>query len=52
MKSVLHYSKDGVRTGPDREHAETSVLALRLVDVNTLPLDRVLAEPACAKTPS
>ncbi|MEU1088390.1 hypothetical protein ACFYPN_00110 [Streptomyces sp. NPDC005576] len=26
----LHYGKDGALTGPDKEHAETSMLALHL----------------------
>ncbi|GAA2268141.1 Tn3 family transposase [Streptomyces atrovirens] len=52
--TVLHYGKDGALTGPDREHAETSMLALHLlqsslVHVNTLLLQRVLAEPKWAK---
>lgn len=52
--TVLHYGKDGALTGSDREHAETSMLALHLlqsalVHVNTLLLQQVLAEPAWAK---
>ncbi|MGW1658498.1 Tn3 family transposase [Streptomyces atratus] len=40
--------------GPDKEHAETSMLALHLlqsalVHVNTLLVQQVLAEPAWAK---
>ncbi|WP_425314849.1 Tn3 family transposase [Streptomyces agglomeratus] len=40
-------------TGPDKEHAETSMLALHLlqsalVHVNTLLVQQVLAEPAWA----
>jgi hypothetical protein len=27
--TVLHYGKDGALTGPDKEHAETSMLVLR-----------------------
>ncbi|MFF4763363.1 Tn3 family transposase [Streptomyces sp. NPDC001292] len=51
---MLHYGKDGALTGPDKEHAETSMLALHLlqsalVHVNTLLLQQVLAEPAWAK---
>nr|WP_302851520.1 transposase [Streptomyces lunaelactis] len=51
---VLHYGKDGALTGPDKEHTETSMLALHLlqsalVHVNTLLLQQVLAEPAWAK---
>ncbi|WP_326594250.1 Tn3 family transposase [Streptomyces sp. NBC_01294] len=52
--TVLHYGKDGALTGPDKEHAETSMLALHLlqsalVHVNTLLLQQVLAEPVWAK---
>ncbi|WP_405597577.1 transposase [Streptomyces sp. NBC_01410] len=52
--TALHYGKDGALTGPDKEHAETSMLALHLlqsalVHVNTLLLQQVLAEPAWAK---
>lgn len=52
--TVLHYGKDGALTGPDKEHAETSMLALHLlqsalVHVNSLLLQQVLAEPAWAK---
>ncbi|MFD9034446.1 Tn3 family transposase [Streptomyces sp. NPDC059567] len=52
--TVLHYGKDGALTGPDKEHAETSMLALRLlqsalVHVNTLLVRQVLAEPERAK---
>ncbi|MGW1758352.1 Tn3 family transposase [Streptomyces mirabilis] len=52
--TVLHYGRDGALTGPDKEHAETSMLALHLlqsslVHVNTLLLQQVLAEPAWAK---
>lgn len=52
--TVLHYGKDGALTGPDQEHAETSMLALHLlqsalVHVNTLLLQQVLAEPKWAK---
>ncbi|MFE7541634.1 Tn3 family transposase [Streptomyces platensis] len=51
--TVLHYGKDGALTGPDKEHAETSMLALHLlqsalVHVNTLLVQQVLAEPAWA----
>lgn len=51
--TVLHYGKDGVLTGLDKEHAETSMLALHLLQsalmhVNTLPLQQVLAEPKWA----
>ncbi|MFJ2034282.1 hypothetical protein [Streptosporangium sp. NPDC087985] len=28
--TVLHYGKDGALTGPDKDHAETSMLALHL----------------------
>lgn len=52
--TVLHYGKDGALTGPDKEHAETSMLTLHLlqsalVHVNTLLIQRVLAEPVWAK---
>ncbi|MFE5027916.1 Tn3 family transposase [Streptomyces sp. NPDC056656] len=55
--TVLHYGKDGALAGPDREHAETSTLALHLlqsalVHVNTLLVRQVLAEPTWAKNPS
>ncbi|WP_405413707.1 Tn3 family transposase [Streptomyces decoyicus] len=48
--TVIHYGKDGALTGPDKEHAETSMLALHLlqsglVHINTLLLQQVLAEP-------
>ncbi|MCD9593858.1 Tn3 family transposase [Streptomyces malaysiensis subsp. malaysiensis] len=51
--TVLHYGKDGALTGPDKEHAETSMLALHLlqsalVHVNTLLVQQVLAETAWA----
>ncbi|MER7690906.1 Tn3 family transposase [Streptomyces sp. NPDC097610] len=51
---MLHYGKDGALTGPDKEHAETSMLALpllqsALVHVNTLLVQQVLAEPVWAK---
>ncbi|MER8161887.1 Tn3 family transposase [Streptomyces sp. NPDC094472] len=41
-------------TGPDKEHAETSMLALHLIQsglvhVNTMLLQQVLAEPAWVK---
>ncbi|WP_256096360.1 Tn3 family transposase [Streptomyces sp. LUP30] len=49
--TVLHYGKGGALTGPDKEHTETSMLALHLpqsalVHVNTLLVQQVLAEPA------
>lgn len=52
--TVLHYGKDGALTGPDKEHAETSMLTLHLLQsalahVNTLLIQRVLAEPVWAK---
>jgi len=48
--TVIFYGKDGDLTGPDREHAETSMLALHLlqsalVHVNTLLLQAVLETP-------
>ncbi|MFH8410220.1 Tn3 family transposase [Streptomyces sp. NPDC018019] len=47
--TVLHYGKDGALTGPDEEHAGTSMLALHLlqyslVHVNTLLLRQIMAE--------
>lgn len=47
-------AQDGALTGPDKERAEISMLALHLlqsslVHINTLLLQRVLAEPAWAK---
>ncbi len=52
--TVLHYGKDSALTGPDKEHAETNMLALHLlqssrVHHNMLLLQQVLAEPAWAK---
>ncbi len=52
--TLLHYGEDGALTGPDKEHAETSMLALHLLEsalvhVNALLLQQVLAEPAWAK---
>jgi hypothetical protein len=49
----LHYGKSGDLTGPDKEHAEVSMLALHLlqsavVHVNTALLQTVLAEPEWA----
>jgi len=49
--TVIFYGKDGDLTGPDREHAEVSMLALHLlqaalVHVNTLLLQAVLEVPA------
>jgi hypothetical protein len=48
---VIFYGKDGDLTGPDREHAEASMLALHLlqsalVHVNTLLLQKVLETAA------
>jgi Tn3 transposase DDE domain-containing protein len=48
---VIFYGKDGDLTGPDREDAETSMLALHLlqsalVHVNTLLVQTVLEAPA------
>jgi len=47
---VIFYGKDSELTGADREHQEVSMLALHLlqsalIHVNTLLLQRVLAEP-------
>jgi Tn3 transposase DDE domain len=46
----VFYGKHGDRTGPDREHAETSMLSLHLlqsalVHINTLLLQAVLEVP-------
>jgi hypothetical protein len=51
--TVIHYGKDGALTGADKEPAETSMLALHLlqsalVHVDTLLLQRVLTEPKWA----
>lgn len=48
--TVIFYGKDGDLTGPDREHAEVSMLALHLlqsalVHVNTLLLQAILEDP-------
>lgn len=48
--AALFYGKDGDLTGPDREHAETSMLALHLlqsalVHINTLLIQAVLEVP-------
>ena len=50
---TLHYGKDVELTGADRENQENSMLALHLlqsalVHVNTVLLQRLLAEPAWA----
>ena len=47
---IVFYGKDGDLTGPDREHAETSMLSLHLlqsalVHINTLLLQAVLEVP-------
>ncbi|MGC9537379.1 Tn3 family transposase [Streptomyces sp. UG1] len=52
--TVQHYGKDGALTGPDKEHAETLMFALHLlqsilVHTSTLLLRRVLAGPGWAK---
>ncbi|TDO47747.1 Tn3 transposase DDE domain-containing protein [Kribbella sp. VKM Ac-2527] len=49
--TVIFYGKDGDLTGPDREHAEVSMLALHLlqsalVHINTLLLQAVIEQPA------
>ncbi len=51
--ATLFYGKDGQLTGADREHKEVSMLALHLlqaalVHINTLLIQRILAEPAWA----
>ncbi|MEW2275803.1 Tn3 family transposase [Streptomyces griseofuscus] len=48
--TALHYGKDGALTGPDKEHAETSMLALHLlqsslVHINALLLSRFSPSP-------
>ncbi len=48
--TVIFYGKDGDLTGPDREHAEVSMLALHLlqsalVHINTLLVQAVLEIP-------
>jgi TnpA family transposase len=53
--AVLHYGKGGALTGPDKEHAEASMLALHLlqsslVHINTLLLQQALADPAWASS--
>ncbi|MGW7047964.1 Tn3 family transposase [Streptomyces avermitilis] len=50
----MHYGKYGALTGPDKEHAATSMIAMHLlqsslVHVNTPLLQQVLAEPKRAK---
>ena len=50
---VIRYGNDGDLAGPDREHAEVSMLALHLlqsalVHINTLLLQRVLDDPSWA----
>jgi TnpA family transposase len=50
---VIRYGNDGDLAGPDREHAEVSMLALHLlqsalVHINTLLLQRVLGDPGWA----
>ncbi|MER8089075.1 Tn3 family transposase [Streptomyces sp. NPDC094048] len=51
------HGKGGALTGPDKKHAETSMLALHLLQsslahISTLLLQQALAEPAWAKKPS
>jgi TnpA family transposase len=51
---VVFYGKDGKLTGPDRETVDVSMLALHLLQsclvyINTLLLQRVLADPKWAK---
>jgi TnpA family transposase len=41
--TVIHYGKDGALTGPDKEHAETSMLCLHLLQ--SAPVHQ---HPACA----
>jgi TnpA family transposase len=52
---VIFYGKDSELTGADREHQEVSMFALHLlqsalVHINTLLLQRLLAEPAWRET--
>ncbi|KAK1184355.1 Tn3 family transposase [Streptomyces sp. NBS 14/10] len=37
--TVLHYGKDGALTGPDKAHAETSMLALHLLQPALVHVD-------------
>lgn len=51
--NIVFYGKDGDLTGPDREHAEVSMLALHLlqsalVHINTLLVQTVLEAPELA----
>jgi TnpA family transposase len=51
--TVVFYGKDAELTGADREHQETSMLALHLLQsalvfVNTLLLQRILDDPGWA----
>ncbi|MEW5532406.1 hypothetical protein AB1328_20960 [Streptomyces virginiae] len=55
--TVLHHGKDSALTGPDKEHADTSMLALRplqsvLVHINTLLLQQRLGEEAVRRGPA
>src|SRR5713226_7201799 len=50
-KADIYYGQDGYLVGSDREHQEVSMLALHLlqsalVHLNTILLQRVIAEPA------
>ncbi|MFD8228763.1 hypothetical protein ACFV16_32020 [Streptomyces massasporeus] len=50
-----HHEKDGALTGPDKEHAETSIPALHLLQptlghANTLWIQEVLAESVWAES--
>lgn len=52
--TAIFYGKDAELTGPDREHQETSMLALHLLQsslvlINTRLIDHVLAEPEWAE---
>lgn len=52
---VVFYGKDGKLAGADQEHVEVSMLAPHLLQsclvyINTLLLQRVLDDPACAAT--
>ncbi|WP_371749933.1 hypothetical protein OG302_41570 [Streptomyces sp. NBC_01283] len=41
--TVPHYGKDGALSGPDKEHAETSILALHLLQSGLVHINTLLA---------
>lgn len=54
LEKCSEYSKGGELTGDDKEHQEVSMLTLHLLQsalvyVNTILLQRVLADPACQR---